>query len=97
MFIGLTRARLGKSLFEPSEGVLNHWTVIPDLHKIDVPVLVYNGEYDCSHDVCTVPFFEKIPKVRWYTFADSAHMVHLENEARREKCLTMVGSFLTVG
>ena len=71
------------------------WTCIPDLPKIEVPTLVYNGEYDSSHDVGTVPFFENIPRVRWITFANAGHMCHLEGGGIREKVLKVVGDFLT--
>ncbi|OTB03439.1 hypothetical protein M426DRAFT_23802 [Hypoxylon sp. CI-4A] len=33
------------------DGTLKNWTVIPRLPNITVPTLVYNGEYDTSHDI----------------------------------------------
>ncbi|KAI1107298.1 proline-specific peptidase [Jackrogersella minutella] len=78
-----------------ADGSLNKWTVIPRLPKITVPTLVYNGEYDTSHDIAQVPFFELIPRVRWITFPGGGHMCHLEGEGRRERILKVVGEFLT--
>jgi pimeloyl-ACP methyl ester carboxylesterase len=74
-------------------GSFRDWTCIPRLHQIAVPTLVYNGEFDTSHDITTVPFFENIPRVRWITFPDAGHMCHLERPA--EKVLRTVGEFLT--
>jgi pimeloyl-ACP methyl ester carboxylesterase len=71
------------------------WTCIPRLHQIAVPTLVYNGEFDTSHDVTTVPFFEHIPRVRWITFPDAGHMCHLERPEIAEKVFRIVGEFLT--
>jgi len=55
---------------------------------------VYNGEYDTSHDIAQVPYFECIPRVRWITFADGGHFCHLE-KGLRERVLKTVGDFLT--
>lgn len=74
---------------------MNDWTVIARLPKIDVPTLVYNGEYDTSHDIAQVPFFELIPRVRWLTFPNGGHMCHLEAGGLRERILKVVGEFLT--
>lgn len=73
---------------------MNEWTVISRLPRITAPTLVYNGEYDTSHDITQVPFFELIPRVRWITFPDGGHMCHLEGNLR-EKILKVVGEFLT--
>ncbi|OTA80300.1 hypothetical protein M434DRAFT_25568 [Hypoxylon sp. CO27-5] len=67
------------------------WTVIPRLHKITAPTLVYNGEYDTSQDIAQVPFFELIPRVRLITFSDGGHMCHVEGGGRRERILKVVG------
>ncbi|OTB14040.1 hypothetical protein K445DRAFT_335725 [Daldinia sp. EC12] len=77
------------------DGSLSTWTVIPRLPQITAPTLVYNGEYDTSHDIVQVPFFELIPRVRWITFSGGGHMCHLEGDGWREKVLKVVGEFLT--
>ncbi|GAM84868.1 hypothetical protein ANO11243_028700 [Dothideomycetidae sp. 11243] len=75
-------------------GSMSGWTCIPHLHKITAPTLVYNGEFDSSEDEAQVPFFELIPRVRWITFPDAAHMCHLEGRGIRERVLQVVGDFL---
>lgn len=76
-------------------GSLKNWTVVHRLPNITATTLVYNGEYDTSHDVAQVPFFELIPRVRWITFPDAGHMCHLEGGGLRERILKVVGEFLT--
>jgi pimeloyl-ACP methyl ester carboxylesterase len=79
----------------PSEfnitGPLKDWTVVPDLPKIKVSTLLLNGRYDEAQDSVVVPFFKYIPMVKWVTFAESAHMPHLEET---ERYLEVVGGFL---
>ncbi|KAI1813602.1 proline-specific peptidase [Poronia punctata] len=77
------------------DGSMNKWTVIPRLPNINVSTLVYNGEYDTSHDIAQVPFFEHIPKVRWLTISGAGHMSHLEGEGRGERVFKLVADFLT--
>lgn len=78
-------------------GSMMGWSSIPNLPQITAPTLVYNGEYDTSHDIAQVPFFELIPRVRWITFADAGHMCHLESGGLKEKVLKVVGEFLIQG
>lgn len=70
-----------------------NWTCIPRLPQINIPTLVYNAEFDTSHDIAQVPFFELIPKVRWITFPNGSHMCHLER-GLQERVLKVVGDFL---
>ncbi|CAG8977069.1 hypothetical protein HYALB_00005777 [Hymenoscyphus albidus] len=86
---------IGPSIHIPTGSLLG-WTSIPALSQITAPTLVYNGEYDTSHDIAQVPYFEGIPKVRWVTFANAGHMCHVEREVR-EKVLKTVGEFLRQG
>lgn len=86
-------ARYGPSTLT-CNGTLASWTVIPRLPLIKAPTLVMNGEFDTSHDLCTAPFFEHIPHVRWITFANAGHMCHMEGGGLRERVLGVVGNFL---
>ncbi|KAF3767959.1 proline-specific peptidase [Cryphonectria parasitica EP155] len=79
------------------DGSMKDWTSIPGLPQVTAPTLVYNGEFDSSHDVAQVPFFELIPRVRWITFAGGSHMCHLESGGLKEKVFKTVGDFLTQG
>ncbi|CAG8957408.1 hypothetical protein HYFRA_00011389 [Hymenoscyphus fraxineus] len=89
------RTMIGPSIHVPVGSLLG-WTSIPGLPQITAPTLVYNGEYDTSHDIAQVPYFEGIPKVRWITFANGGHMCHVERDLK-EKVLKTVGDFLTQG
>ncbi|CCL98485.1 uncharacterized protein FIBRA_00483 [Fibroporia radiculosa] len=79
----------------PSEftitGSLRSWNIISELHKINVPTLLTNGAYDTAQDLVMAPAFEKISKVKWYTFSRSAHMAFVEE---REKYMKVVAEFL---
>lgn len=72
-------------------GTLKTWTIIPELHRIQAPTLILNGQYDEAQDVCVLPFFQRIPKAKWYTFPESSHMPHWEE---REKYMQVVNDFL---
>jgi pimeloyl-ACP methyl ester carboxylesterase len=76
-------------------GSFKDWTCIPRLHQIAVPTLLYNGEFDTSHDITLTPFFEHISRIRWVTFANAGHICHLERSEIAEKVYRLVGEFLT--
>ncbi|KAJ7837109.1 proline-specific peptidase [Mycena leptocephala] len=81
----------------PSEftvtGTLKSWTVIEDLHKITMSTLIINGWFDEAQDISVVPFFEKIPRVKWVQFAESSHTPFFEE---KERYLQVVGDFLAM-
>lgn len=62
------------------------------MHKVNVPTLLLNGAYDEATDSTVLPMFKAIPKVKWYTFAESSHTPHWEE---REKYMRLVAEFLT--
>ncbi|KAN0088548.1 Alpha/Beta hydrolase fold [Tylopilus felleus] len=72
-------------------GSLKTWSIIDDLHKINVPTLLLNGRYDEAHDMCVEPYFQRIPKVKWIQFVHSAHVPQLEET---ERFMEVVGNFL---
>ena len=82
--------RLGPSEFTIT-GSLREWSVLGDIHTIDVPALLINGAHDEAQDSVVAPFFHAVRKVRWFTFAASGHMPQFEE---REKYMQIVGSFL---
>ncbi|KAL1971305.1 hypothetical protein VTN77DRAFT_257 [Rasamsonia byssochlamydoides] len=79
----------------PSEfyivGSLKDWSIVDSLHKIKTPTLLINGRYDEAQDSVVEPFFRKLDKVTWVTFAESAHMPHWEE---RKRYMEVVGQFL---
>ncbi|KAH8805484.1 Alpha/Beta hydrolase protein [Xylogone sp. PMI_703] len=70
----------------PSEftmvGPLKDYSIVGQLHKIQIPTLVINGEYDESADSVNIPFFNEIPKVRWVTIPNASHTSWLEDPDR---------------
>ena len=80
----------------PSEihitGTLKDWTVIDELKHINARTLLLNGRYDEAQDLAMQPFFDIIPRVKWFQFAESSHMPQYEE---RELFLKVVGDFLT--
>ncbi len=76
-------------------GTIADWSCISQLHQITAPTLVYNAEFDTNaRDVSQKQFFDLIPRVRWYTFPNAGHMLHLESPELQEKVLQLVGNFL---
>ncbi|GAM91067.1 hypothetical protein ANO11243_091140 [Dothideomycetidae sp. 11243] len=73
------------------------WTSVQRLHRINVPTLVYNAEDDVCHESAAQPFVDRIPKMRQVFFQDASHMIHLQDNGRREKVIELVGEFLTAG
>lgn len=73
------------------KGTLKHFNITEYLSGIQVPTLVCNAEFDQSQDFVVQPFFDLIPKIRWYKFSGASHMVHFEE---REKCMKLVAQFL---
>ena len=63
-----------------------------EIHKIQVPVLLLNSRYDEAQDSVVQPYFSALPKVKWYTFAESSHMPQYEERALY---MQRVGDFLT--
>ncbi|KAJ7136101.1 proline-specific peptidase [Mycena epipterygia] len=80
----------------PSElnitGRLKNFTLVDDLHKISVPTLLISGKYNQAQDIAVLPFFRKIPKVKWIQFAQNSHTPIFEE---KERYLEVVGYFLT--
>ncbi|KAF8987772.1 proline-specific peptidase [Cyathus striatus] len=57
-----------ETMWDPSEffatGILKHWNIVDQLEKTKYPVLITNGVHDECQDLCVLPLFEKIPKVK---------------------------------
>jgi L-proline amide hydrolase len=79
----------------PSEfhvvGTLRNWSVVDEVERISVPVLLVSGAHDEATPATMQPFKDRIPDVQWEIFPDSSHMPHVEEE---EQFLTVVGQFL---
>lgn len=79
----------------PSEftvvGSLKNWSIVDELHKVHVPTLVLNADYDEARDSCVYPYFSGISKVKWYTFPDASHCTSVEIP---DKYCAVVAEFL---
>ncbi|GAM91087.1 hypothetical protein ANO11243_091340 [Dothideomycetidae sp. 11243] len=84
---------IGSSEFH-SEGSLRDWNIVDQLHKINVPTLMYSGEFDTSYDIASRPFFERIPKVRWVVFPGVGHGVMADPTPQSARCLRILMDFL---
>ncbi|KNZ71281.1 L-amino acid amidase [Termitomyces sp. J132] len=71
--------------------VLNNWTIINELSRIQVPTFVINGRNDISQDFVVKPFFDGIAKVKWVTFEKSTHSPFFEE---RERYMGLINDFL---
>lgn len=72
-------------------GTLKTWSVIDQVHRIDVPTLLISGRYDEATPAVVQPFKDNIRGARWEIFEHSSHMPHVEEQ---EKCMAVVGAFL---
>lgn len=86
---------MGPSVASPS-GIMKEWSTVGRLGRIEVPTLVYNGEFDTSEDDQQVLFFANIPRVRWARLPGAGHFSHLEDEMA-ENVFALVGEFLLQG
>lgn len=53
--------------------------------------MLLNGRHDEATDETVQPYFEEIPRVRWFTFSDSSHMPNWEE---RELFMERVAEFV---
>ncbi|KAG7085555.1 hypothetical protein E1B28_003112 [Marasmius oreades] len=74
-------------------GSLRTWSVVRDLDRINVPTLLTNGRFDEAQDSTMLPFFQRIPKVKWVTLEKSSHTAHQEEQ---ERYIEVLHQFLTV-
>lgn len=89
------------SMWGPSEftctGTLADWDVTARLGEVTIPTLILSG----AHDEVTLPLQEElrrgIPHAHRITFADSAHMAHLEEPERFDAALLELLAKMDVG
>lgn len=76
-------------------GSLKGWNCYSELPKINVPTLLYHGEWDIERDEIIAPYVEHIPNIRKVTVAGASHMSHLDNEDCQERVMKLVGTFFS--
>lgn len=60
-------------------GNLQNWNRVPDLPKIQVPVLVVNGEHDELTPACALRMKMAMPKAEVSIMRNASHMPFYEN------------------
>lgn len=83
-------ARWGPAATNPN-GTLKDWSIIDQLHKIDVPTLVYSGKHEQAWEYVVEPVVSRIPKCKYVEFENSSHMPQYEEP---ERCMEVVKDFL---
>lgn len=77
-------------------GTLKDWSVVDEVHRIEVPTLLLTGRHDEATPVTVQPYSDRIPEVRWEVLEDSSHLPHLEEPERfREVVLDYLDGLLT--
>lgn len=56
--------------------------------------MLLNAEFDTALDDSVQPFFESIPRVRWFTIPGASHMPFLDSAEMLDKTLRLIGDFL---
>ena len=54
-------------------GTIKNWNRVPDLHRIDVPVLVLGGQFDVMTPLCAMRTHRALPKAEIKIFKNSSH------------------------
>lgn len=73
-------------------GTIKDWNRVPDLHRIEVPVLVLGGQFDVMTPHCAMRTHRALPKAEIKIFKNSSHSPFYEEPAAY---LETVISFLT--
>ncbi len=59
-------------------GNLKNWNRVPDLHKIEVPVLITTGQHDELTPACASRMKHELPQAELHVFPNSSHMPFFE-------------------
>ncbi|KJA23800.1 hypothetical protein HYPSUDRAFT_137293 [Hypholoma sublateritium FD-334 SS-4] len=84
------RAMLGPYEFQTT-GNLKDWDITGILHNVACPTLLISAPLDQIQEVAVLPFFQKIPKVKWVELQDSTHLAQYEEP---EKYFKVILDFL---
>jgi len=72
---------LGPSEFTTT-GNLKGWDITNIIHNINCPTLLISAPLDEIQECAVVPFFNKIPKVKWVELQNSTHLGQFEEPER---------------
>jgi len=92
----MMKGPVNNALFGPNDlevtGNLKGWTIIDQLHEINVPTMVCHGAYDPVDDIVVKTFLDNIPHVdKYFKFPESSHVPHCEET---DLYVKEVGDFL---
>ena len=63
-------------------GNLKDWNRIPDLHRINVPVMITVGQHDELTPACALRMKQALPRSELHVFPNSSHMPFYEEPDR---------------
>jgi proline-specific peptidase len=69
-------------------GNLRYWNRIPDLHRIELPVLLTCGRYDELGETCARTILDRVANGRLHVFERSAHLAHVEEPQAYMECVS---------
>ncbi|KAF8987299.1 Alpha/Beta hydrolase protein [Cyathus striatus] len=72
---------LGTSMLQPN-GNLKNWSIVADLHKIRVPLLLISSPVDVVQEAAIIPYFLHTPKVKWVELPNTTHSPMSEDPER---------------
>ncbi|KAG7447365.1 proline-specific peptidase [Guyanagaster necrorhizus] len=72
---------LGPSEFNVT-GTLKTWSIVDILHKITNPTLIVSAPNDEVQNVAVMPWFLRVPKIKWLELANSTHLGLYEEKDR---------------
>lgn len=76
--------RLGPSEFTTTGNLLG-WDISDIIHNIACPTLLISAPLDEIQEVAVLPFFLKIPKVKWVELQNSTHLAQFEEPEKYVK------------
>ena len=62
---------------------LRNWSVVDILHKVKCSTLLVTAPLDSVQEVAVLPWFVRIPRIKWVELQNSTHLPHLEEPERR--------------
>ncbi|KZV65864.1 hypothetical protein PENSPDRAFT_756104 [Peniophora sp. CONT] len=72
----------GAKVWAAVENFFDEWWIDDQIHLLDVPALLINGEFDYMTDAVCGPYFWRMNKVKWIKFAESSHTPMWEERER---------------
>ncbi|KAF8993238.1 proline-specific peptidase [Cyathus striatus] len=75
------KSMMGTSLLKP-DGNLKNWSIVNELHKIRVPLLLITSPNDDVQEPAIIPYFLNTPKAKWVEIPTTTHSPFVEDPER---------------